>query len=103
VSDTLENMERRLLAVEGELADVRERLSRLAPEEETLHGRNVRILHEAQINLAALADTAQMVFTSLGISCEPIEAEAVQQQMLAEGVRAEDNSFSRDIIEMREE
>lgn len=62
-----------------------------------------RILREANINRAALADTAQVVFARLGISCEPLEAEAAQRQMLAEGVRAEDNGFSRDIIEMREE
>jgi predicted nucleic acid-binding Zn-ribbon protein len=103
MSDNLESMERRLSAVERELADVRERLRQLMPEEEALPGRNVRMLHEAQIKQAALAETAQAVFASLGISPERIEAEAAQRQMLAEGVRPEDNSFRRSIVEMREE
>jgi hypothetical protein len=60
-------------------------------------------LREARTNQAALADTAQAVFAGLGIPHEPVEAEDVQRQMLAEGVRPEDDSFRRSIEEMREE
>ena len=103
MSETLESMERRLVAVERELADVRERLRLLTPAGVAPAGRNLPMLREARGKQAALAVTAQQVFAALGISCEPVEAEAAQQRMLAEGVRAEDNAFSRGILEMREE
>jgi hypothetical protein len=103
MSETLESVERRLAAVERELADVKERLLLLTPGEEAPAGRNVRMLREARLDQAALAVTAQEVFAALGISREPVEAEAAQQRMLAEGVRPEDNIFSRGILEMREE
>lgn len=41
---------------------------------------------------------------SMGIEdCEPIGAEQLQQRLLAEGIRPEENVFSRGIIDMREE
>lgn len=64
---------------------------------------NAPMLNEARRNQAALAATAQEVFAALGISSEPIEAEAAQRQMLEEGVRSEENAFSRGISAMREE
>jgi hypothetical protein len=103
MSETLESVERRLAAVERELADVRVHLHLLTPGEETPAGRGTRMLHEARLNQAALAVTAQQVFAALGISPQPVAAEAAQRQMLAEGVRPEDNAFSRTIHEMREE
>jgi hypothetical protein len=103
MKETLESMERRLAVVERELADMRERLNLLMSAEETPVSRGVRMLREARANQATLAATAQEVFAALGISCEPVEAEDAQRRMLAEGVRPEDNAFSRGIIEMREE
>ena len=100
MSETLEILEQRLAAVERELADVRERLRVLTPGEEAP---GVRLLRQARRNQSALALTAQEVFASLGISAEPVEAEEAQRRMLAEGVRPEDNAFSRTISEMREE
>lgn len=43
------------------------------------------------------------VMKELGIEGKPIPAEELQAMMLAEGIRPEDNEFSRGIIEMREE
>ncbi len=43
------------------------------------------------------------VFKALGATLEPIGAEKVQEMVAACGVNPEDNSFSRGIIEMREE
>ena len=100
MSETLESMEQRLLAVERELANVRERLRMLTAGEEAPA---VRMLREARVNQVALAVTAEMVFTNLGISSDPVDALATQQQMQAEGVRPEENAFSRGIIDMREE
>ncbi len=103
MSETLESVAQRLAAVERELAVVRERLRLLTPGEEMPADHNVPMLREARANQAALAVTAQEVFAALGISGEPVEAEAAQRQMLSEGVRAEDNTFSRDLIDMRDE
>ncbi len=103
MSETLESVERRLVAVERELADMREHLRLLMPGEEAPAGGDIRMLRVARAKQAALAVTAQEVFASLGISTEPVEAEAAQRRMLTEGVRPEDNAFSRGILEMRDE
>jgi hypothetical protein len=103
MSDTLESMQQRLGVVERELADVRERLRLLTPAEQTQPSQNVRGLREAQFNQIALAAMAKEVFAKMGITSESVTAEQAQQRMLAEGVRPEDNAFSRDIRAMREE
>lgn len=38
-----------------------------------------------------------------GVTNKPIGAEKLQEMMLKEGIKPEDNSFSKGIIEMREE
>lgn len=43
------------------------------------------------------------VFKQMGIDIQPIGAEELQEMMLKEGIRPEDNIASRGIIEMREE
>ena len=51
-----------------------------------------------------LRKTVDALFERLGIAdVEPIGAEALQEQMRQHGINAEDNIFSRGIIEMREE
>lgn len=42
-------------------------------------------------------------FQQIGITAQPMGAERLQTLMLQEGVRPEDNLFSRGIIAMREE
>ena len=42
-------------------------------------------------------------FKQMGIDVQPIGAEKLQEMMLKEGIRPEDNIASRGIIEMREE
>jgi hypothetical protein len=42
------------------------------------------------------------MFEKMGISGEPIPAEELQARMARQGIRAEDNEFSRAIIEERE-
>lgn len=48
------------------------------------------------------ADIVQEVFEKIGISGKPISAEELQERMAKNGIRAEDNEFSRAIIEERE-
>jgi len=42
-------------------------------------------------------------FKQMGINIQPIGAEKLQEMMLKEGIRPEDNIASKGIIEMREE
>ena len=48
------------------------------------------------------ADIIREVFEKIGISGKPIPAEELQERMAKSGIRAEDNEFSRAIIEERE-
>lgn len=48
------------------------------------------------------ADIVQEVFEKIGYSGKPIPAEELQAHMAKNGIRAEDNEFSRAIIEERE-
>ena len=41
--------------------------------------------------------------TAMGITGSPIGAHRLQEMLIAEGIRPQDNEFSRAIIEMREE
>ena len=48
------------------------------------------------------ADVVREVFEKIGISGKPIPAEELQARMEKSGIHAEDNEFSRAIIEERE-
>lgn len=48
------------------------------------------------------AQIVRNMFEKMGISGEPIPAEELQARMTQQGIRAEDNEFSRAIIEERE-
>lgn len=61
------------------------------------------MLREAKANQAAISAAAAKAFEEMGITGQPIGAEKVQEISLACGLQPEDNTFSRGIIEMREE
>ena len=42
-------------------------------------------------------------FEKMGIQGEPIDAEKLQQQIEAQGIKSKDNTFSRTLLGMREE
>ena len=48
------------------------------------------------------AKVIESVFEEIGLTGTPIPAEELQERMLKNGVRAEDNEFSRAIIQERE-
>jgi hypothetical protein len=104
MSEDLERLEQRLAAVERELAALRERLDRLVPPvDETPAERGARLLREARASQPAVSAAVAKAFAEMGITGEPIGPEEVQRRMIAEGIRPEDNIFSRGIMEMREE
>ena len=70
----------------------------LTPEE-----RAVARLEHVKLKNEKLAPLIDEAFKKMGITGEPIGAEKLQEMLAAEGVKPEENSFSRGIIEMREE
>ncbi len=97
---TLEDLEKRLTAVEQELA-----MWRLAnsANTETPAERGARLLREARLNQDQIAAAWAAAMKEAGISDEPISAEELQKMFAECGVNPEENEFSRGIIEMREE
>lgn len=94
---TLEDVEKRLTMVEQELAKWR-LVNAKAPV-----GRGLRLLEVSASEQEQINAAWDEVMQKLGISGEPIGAEKVRAMIEAEGVKPENNEFSRGIIEMREE
>jgi cell division septum initiation protein DivIVA len=99
---TLEDLEKRLAALEQEVAYLRSRLQG-PPADETSAERGFRILREAKASDAASRAAAAKAFAEMGITGEPVGHEKLMQMMLEAGINPEDNEFSREIIAMREE
>ena len=99
---TLEELEKRLAALEQEVASLRQQLERRTADE-TAAERGARLLRQAKANQAAISAAAAKAFAEMGITEEPIGAEKVQEMIAASGIRPEDNEFSHGIVEMREE
>jgi hypothetical protein len=98
---TMEDLERRLTALEAEVVRLRERLEPpAAGRPENAWEEMARRSRESQPALTAAWEKAMR---EMGIpKVEPIGAEKVQEMMIAEGIRPEDNEFSRAITAMRE-
>ena len=102
MATTLEDLEKRLSALEQAVATLGQRLEGRAAEEAPAD-RGVRLLREARAGQAALSAGVASAFAQMGIAGAPVGAEKVQEMIAACGIKPEDNEFSRSIIEMREE
>jgi hypothetical protein len=102
MATTLEELEKRLAALEQEVAHLRWRLP-IPFGEETPAERGARMLAEGRRSHADLVAGWAKAMEQMGIQGEPVGAERLQEMMRASGIRPEDNEFSRGIIEMREE
>jgi hypothetical protein len=102
MATTLEELEKRVVQVEQEVARLRRFLEK-PPADETPAERGARLLREAKASQAAISAAVAKAFEEMGITGEPIGAEKVQEMTRACGIKPEDNEFSRAIIEMREE
>lgn len=60
-------------------------------------------LQHSKENRAALLKAAERVAEEMGIGAPEMSVEELRRRMIADGVRPEDNIFSRGIIAMREE
>lgn len=90
--------------IEQELAEVRQALEELRPTKSlTLEERVAARLERVRLKNEKLTPLIDAAFKKMEITGEPIGAEKVQEILAAEGVKPEKNSFSRGIIEMREE
>ncbi|MGH7223186.1 MAG: hypothetical protein ACRELF_08160 [Gemmataceae bacterium] len=96
---TLQVLEQRLTALEREMADLRAEWARSADSAT----RGARLIRESQAQRAAVVAAWRAVCERLGIQGQPIGAKELRQRMIAAGMNPDDNSFSRELIAMREE
>jgi hypothetical protein len=97
---TLEELEQRLAAVEGELA----LLGRFVfgpPDGETPAERCQWLLRQARLVQPSLAEGWTRALREMGVEGEPVGVEKLRQMFLDSGIDPEANEFSRRIQEMR--
>ncbi len=99
---TVELLEQRLKALEEEVSRLRQAVERRSAEE-TAAERGARLWHQPKADQAALSTGIAKAFAEMGITGEPVSPEKLQQMMLEEGIKPEENLFSREIKAMREE
>ena len=100
---TLEDVIQRLNRLEKMVAEVNEKLSSIVevvvpdPPKNCKTGEEVMAYYGR--NKEQNARVVRQIFEKMGISGEPIPAEELQKRMQQHGICAEDNEFSRAIIE----
>jgi hypothetical protein len=99
---TLEELENRVVQIEQELARLRH-LHATPPQAETPAERGARLMEQARRDKARLKQSMARAFEEMGIRGEPVPPEKLREMIAECGIRPEDNSFSKGIIEMREE
>ncbi|MCZ7574991.1 MAG: hypothetical protein M5U01_41100 [Ardenticatenaceae bacterium] len=99
---TLENLQARIAQIQQELAEVSRDLEQLAvvPDPRTKVGWPAGIRGVDRAGWKAWFDEW---FQHIGITTQPVGAESLQEMMLQEGVRPEENLLSGGIVAMREE
>jgi hypothetical protein len=103
MTTTIEKLLIKTERIERELAEVRQALEELRPTKlMTSEERAAARLERVRSKNEKLTPLIDKVFEKMGITGEPIGAEKLQEMLAAEGVRPEENSFSRGIIKMRE-
>ncbi len=96
---TLEILEKRLTALEHEVAQ----LKAAAAQPSTPESRGARMIRQAEESHAELMAASAKFLSDLGIQGQPIGAKELRERLLAAGFNPDDNSFSREIIAMRDE
>jgi hypothetical protein len=102
MATTLEELEQRLAALEQEVNRLRDWAK--PPLDETAAQQGARMLRESQAHRDVFVAGWDKFMEHLGLlGLQPVGPEKLQEMMLADGINPEDNSFSREIIAMREE
>jgi hypothetical protein len=94
MTTTIEELEKRVVALEREVSYLRQQLGIWTPGQ---------TLVESERDHEEIKAIWARVLEQLGIHGEPIGAEKLRERMLASGIKPEDNMLSRGIIEAREE
>jgi len=100
--ESLKELRKKIDQMENELLEMRQSVDQMIAVHEHKPDEDWR----SKIQWAdteALREWFEEWLKQLGINNVPIGAEKLQEMALEEGIRPEDNSFSRGIIEMREE
>jgi hypothetical protein len=100
--ENLEDLKKKVDQIEHDLIEVRKNLDRITfavnPKIE------VDLYSRLQcVDREKLKKWLDEWFKQMGIDVQPIGAEKLQEMMLKEGIRPEDNILSKGIMEMREE
>lgn len=97
---TLEELERRVAALEQEVAALR---GQAEPPKRVRFGDNIPLIREARAQQPAISAAVAEAYAKMGITGPPVGPEKLKEMMLACGVDPNDNAASREIIAMREE
>ena len=96
---TEQKLEQRVAALEHQLAQLKAGSAQKPMSE----SRGLRLIRQAEESHADLVAASQKFMQTLGIQGQAIGAKKLREMLLAQGINAEDNAFSREIIAMREE
>ncbi len=103
MATTLEDLDKRLTALEQEMARLRPRDNQPGNETENCSATVSDILKKYMVDQALISAALAKAFREMGIQGQPVGAEKLQEMVAACGFKPEDNEFSREIIAMREE
>jgi hypothetical protein len=101
VATTLEKLEQRLAAVEEELRQLRLQFNASATGTTAKSWAELRAQSRREKPL--LRALIARAYEKMGITGTPVPPQQLREMMAADGIREEDNLFSRGIQEMREE
>jgi hypothetical protein len=100
MATTLEDLEKRVIALEQELAAMRGKEGAPSPKR---FGDNIPMIRAARAQQAVINAVTAKAWGEMGITAEPVSPERLREMMLADGVDPNDNAFTREILAMREE
>jgi hypothetical protein len=102
MATTLEELEKRVLALEQEVVSLRQLLER-RPVSAGPPDSVPPMIREARALQPMIDAATEKAWAEMGITAEPVPVEKLRQMMIECGVKPEENSASREIIAMREE
>jgi len=100
MATTLEELEKRVAALEQEVAALR---GKAEPPRPARFGDNIPLIREARAQQAAISAAVAEAYAKMGITGPPVGPEKLKEMMLASKIDPNDNAFTREILAMREE
>jgi hypothetical protein len=100
--DNLEDLKKKIDRIEHDLIEVKKNLYKITSALSSRTEVDLCSIFQC-VDKEKLKEWLDEWFEQMGIDVQPIGAEQLQEMMLKEGIRPEDNILSKGIIEMREE